>query len=313
MKITVLASGEFAVPTVDALVHGGHEVVIATQPARPAGRGRKARPTAVAAHAATLGVPCEEIEDVNALAGLEWITATTPDVLAVVAFGQKLGSAVRAIAPWGCVNIHPSLLPRWRGAAPVPAALLAGDERTGVCVIDVVERMDAGDVLARKETAVAGKTAAELLDELALDGAELLLEVLDRMAQGDLTRRPQDESAVTRSRKLSRDDGRVRWEHDARDVDRRVRATTPRPGAFTLLPDGTRLAILRGGPDVLPALDPPLPLPGEIIPDEEEGLLVACGREAYRLHEVRPEGSKAMAVDAYLRGHPLPDGARFGP
>lgn len=309
MKVTLLASADFALPTLEALLAAGHELVVGSQPARPAGRGREPRPTAVAARAAVLGLPTRELADVNDPEGLEWLASTAPDLIVVVAFGQKLGPAVRAAAPWGCVNIHPSLLPRWRGAAPVPAAILAGDTETGVCVIDVVERMDAGDVLARRKLPVGRKTAGELLDELARAGAELLVATIDRMARGDLTRRPQAEGGVTRARKLTPDDGRIRWEHEASEVDRRVRAVTPRPGAFALLEDGTRLRILAGQPVSCPRGF----LPGEVVEATDAGITVACGQDAYRITRLQREGGKPLPADAFLRGLPLPAGTRLGP
>jgi methionyl-tRNA formyltransferase len=308
MRVTLLASAEFALPTLDALVAGGHELAVGTQPTRPAGRGRQPRPTPVASHAAGYGLPARELDDVNAPEGLAWLTASQPDLIAVVAFGQKLGPAVRSAAPWGCLNVHPSLLPRWRGAAPVPAAILAGDEQTGVCIIEVVERMDAGDVLGVRRTVTAGKTAGELLDELAQSGAELLLEVIDELARGTVTRAPQDEELVTRARKLVPDDGRIRWEHDAREVDRRVRAVTPRPGAFTLLAEGTRLAVLLGEPTVCERGR----LPGEVL-DRSDGLVVACGQGAYRMLRVQRAGKKPMEAEAFQRGQRLQPGARLGP
>jgi len=308
MRVTLLASADFAIPVLEALVASGHEVALGSQPARPAGRGQKSRATPVAARAAELGLPAHELADVNSPEGLDWLRTTAPDLVAVVAFGQKLGAAVRAAGPWGCLNIHPSLLPRWRGAAPVPAALLEGDEETGVCIIDVVDRMDAGPVLAQRRTPTRGKTAGELLDELAHTGARLLLDVLDGLARGDVQRVPQDETHVTRARKLVPDDGRIRWEHEATRVDARVRAVTPRPGAFTLLPDGTRIAILRGEP--VPAERGHLP--GEVLA-RDDGLVVACGRDALRIARVQREGKRPLDAAEFLRGHPLPPGTRFGP
>lgn len=309
MKVTLLASAEFAVPTLALLVERGHDVAIGTQPARPAGRGRTLRPTPVAAFAAELGLEAEELEDINDREGLEWLSSTTPDLIAVVAFGQKLGAAVCAAASWGCVNIHPSLLPRWRGAAPVPAAVLAGDETTGVCVIDVVERMDAGPILAVRETPVGRKTSGELLDELSRTGAELLVDVIDQLTRDDVARTEQDESAVTRARKLSADDGRVRWEDSGAEVDRRVRAVTPRPGAFALLEDGQRLRIHAGEPLACARGF----LPGEIIDASAEGVSVACGKDAYRITRLQRAGGKPLDSEAFLRGCPLPAGTRLGP
>ncbi len=308
MRVTLLASAEFALPTLEALLASGHEVALGTQPARPAGRGQQLRPTPVAARAAELGLAAQELEDVNAPAGLDWLRTTNPDLVAVVAFGQKLGPAVRAAGPWGCLNIHPSLLPRWRGAAPVPAALLAGDEETGVCVIDVVDRMDAGPVLAVRRTRTAGKSAGALLDELGEAGSKLLLGVLDSLARGDVQRVPQDEEKATRARKLQPDDGRIRWEHEARAVDARVRAVTPKPGAFTQLPDGTRVAVLSGEPAPCERGH----LPGELL-DRDDGVVVACGKDAFRITRLQREGKRPLDAAAFRRGLPLPPGTRFGP
>jgi methionyl-tRNA formyltransferase len=308
MRVTLLGSAAFAIPTLDALIEGGHEVMVGTQPARRAGRGQKLTPTQVSLRASEIGLPAHELEDINDVESLDWLTAGQPDLLVVVAFGQKLGAAVRAAAPWGCLNIHPSLLPRWRGAAPVPAALLAGDEETGVCIIDVVDRMDAGNVLVRRRTSTFGKTAGDLLDELSRTGATLLLDVMDGLARGDVERIPQDESAVTRARKLSADDGRIRWEGSGAEADHRVRAVTPRPGAFALLSDGKRLSILEGEPCECG----PGHLPGEVLSDEP-ALVVACGTDAYRILRLKREGGRPMDVDAFLRGKPIPAGTRLGP
>jgi methionyl-tRNA formyltransferase len=309
MKITLLATADFAVPTLSKLLKEGHEVSIGTQPARPAGRGRQLRPTPIAIAAADIGLDAVELDDVNGPEGLPWLTSCQPDLLVVVAFGQKLGSAVCKTAPWGCINVHPSLLPRWRGAAPVQAALLAGDEQTGVCIIDVVERMDAGAVLGSVATTTAGKSAGDLLDELAQTGAALLVEIINTLARGDVLRISQDEDLVTRARKLSKDDGRLRWEHEAVQVDQRVRAVTPRPGAFAMLEDGKRLSILAGEPIACVRG----PLPGEVIDVGREGIVVACGHNAYRITRLQRQGGKPLEADAFLRGFQLAVGVRLGP
>ncbi len=308
MRVTLLASADFAVPTLDRLLAAGHEVCVGTQPSRRAGRGRlEVRPTPIGARCEDLGLAARELDDCNSPESIEWLSASQPDVIVVVAFGQKLGAAVRAAAPWGCLNIHPSLLPRWRGAAPVQAALLAGDDTTGVCIIDVVERMDAGALLAVKKTPTAGKTAGDLLDELSETGAQLMLEVIDMLARGDVMRSAQNEDDVTRAKKVHKDDGRIRWEHDAAAVDCRVRAMTPKPGAFTCLPDGSELRLLSGT-----TIDVPRgALPGEVL--DMEGLVIACGTGAYRVERVQRQGRKPMDVADYLRGATLTDGVRMGP
>ncbi len=309
MRVTLLASAAFARPTLDALLAEGYEVSVGTQPARRAGRGRGMRPTEIGAHVAALGFEAQELEDINDPDGLAWLTSTSPDLVVVVAFGQKLGPVVRKVAPWGCINIHPSLLPRWRGAAPVQAAVMAGDEHTGVCIIDVVERMDAGATLACSETNIGRKTSAELLDELALEGARLLVQTINHMASGEVLRKAQDEEQVTRTKKLHKDDGRVRWEHTNREVDCRVRGVTPTPGAFAILEDGSALRILKGEP--VPCARGHLP--GEIIQSSSDGIYVACGTGAYLINRLQRAGGKPLDADAFLRGFSLTEGTRLGP
>jgi methionyl-tRNA formyltransferase len=168
--------------------------------------------------------------------------------------------------------------------------------------------MAAGAILAVRRTTTAGKTAGELLEELAEAGAALLLEVIDSMARGDLKRVVQSEAQVTRARKLVPDDGRIRWEHSGEEVDRRVRATTPKPGAFTLLPDGVRLVVVAGQPATCERGH----LPGEVL-DRDDGLVVACGKDAYRILRLQREGRRPLDVTDFLRGHPIAPGSRLGP
>ncbi len=308
MNVTLLASSEFALPTLQALIDRQHEVSVGTQPARGAGRGQSPQPTPVALGAKALGLAVEEIENVNEKKGLEWLSSTSPDVLVVIAFGQKLGSAARAVAPWGCFNIHPSLLPRWRGAAPVPAAILAGESEMGVCVIDVAEKMDSGEILEMRRASIPETwNAGQALEELASRGAEILLDVLDSAARGSLQRVRQDETKSTHAPKVTSEDGRIRWEESAEQVSRRVRAMTPRPGAYSFLPDGMRLKVIRGQAISTERRG----LPGEVL--EMEGLVVACDEGAFEVLEAQRSGGKAMMADALLRGHPILPGTRMGP
>lgn len=309
MRLAFLGTSDFAVPALAALATAGHEIVaVYTRAPKPAGRGQQERRTPVHERAAALGIEVRTPPNLRAPDFAAAFKALDLDAAVVAAYGHILPKAFLEAPVLGCINIHGSLLPRWRGAAPIHRALLAGDEETGVCVIDVVDRMDAGPVLAVRRTRTAGKSAGALLDELGEAGSQLLLGVLDSLARGDVQRAPQDERLATRARKLQADDGRIRWEHEARAVDARVRAVTPRPGAFTQLPDGTRLSVLSGEPASCERGH----LPGEVL-DRDDGVVVACGKDAFRVTRLQREGKRPLDAAAFRRGMPLTPGTRFGP
>jgi methionyl-tRNA formyltransferase len=308
MRIVFLGSGAFGLPTLRHLA-AAHEVVgVVTQPDRPAGRGSKMTPTPIGAWAAEHlpGVALIKPEKVNAPEVRDLVRSWDCDAWVVIAFGQKLGTAL--LADRFAVNLHASLLPRWRGAAPINHAILAGDAETGNSVITLAERMDAGLVLGRSRRAIGpGQTAGELHDLLAQDGPELVGRVLGEHAAGTLRPEEQDESLVTLAGKLSKADGVVDWSEPGDRVRRRINGLSPWPGVTAWF-GGQGLKLLRAeeGGTVSESATP-----GTVL-DPGSGL-VACGRgTAVVLSEVQPAGKKAMAFTAWANGRKVRAGDRMG-
>lgn len=310
MRWAFLGAGAFGLPSLAALGTDAslRLVGVVTQPDRPAGRGRAMTPTPIGEFVASesgvraLGgaVPLLKPADVNAPDVLATIASWHPDVLVVIAFGQKLGPGLLALPSLGravpAMNLHASLLPRWRGAAPINAAILAGDAETGNSVITIAPRMDAGLVLGESRRAIDPLvTAGELHDTLAQDGPALLAAVLAQVAAGTAHGQVQDESLVTKARKLSKADDAADFSRSAEELRRRVHGLTPWPG-ITIELDGRRLKVLR----VAAEADAGGGAPGALV-DVAAGR-VACGTGAVRLLEVQPAGGTAMAWEQYARG-----------
>jgi methionyl-tRNA formyltransferase len=302
MRLAFLGTGEFAAPALRALVRGGHAVVaVISQPDRPVGRGRKIRPTPVHSAADELGLPHLQVEDVNA----EEVRRSfgDADIGVVAAFGQKIARALLDALPRGCVNIHGSLLPKYRGAAPYQWAIINGEETTGVTVFQLDERWDTGPIWAQRETSIGeAETAEELHDRLAELGAELIVEALAAIERGKTKPRMQDASQATRAPKLSRADGVVDWVQPASNIVRRIHGLWSWPAATCLFSSHTgrreRLQLARaqtadraGGPTG----DFP---PGAFHPDGT----VQAGVGRVRLLEVKPEGGKLMSFEAFANG-----------
>lgn len=305
MRLVYLGSGAFGIPSLRAVAARHQLAAIITQPDRPAGRGSRTTPTPVAQHAQQelRAVPVHKPERVNDPAVVAHIRSLDADAFVVIAYGQKLGR--RLLEGVFAVNLHGSILPRWRGAAPIHHAVLAGDPVTGVSVITLADEMDAGDVLGSTSRPVgATDTTGDLHDLLAQDGVAELLAVLDRHARGATVRSAQDSGAVTLAPKLTRADAALSFENDADAVRRRINAMSPWPGAAARLV-GQRLKLLRAGP----AED--AGVPGELI-DPERGI-VACASGAVRVIEVQPEGGRAMQFADYLRGRRLGPGTIMDP
>jgi len=306
MNIVFFGSGAFGVPTLERLAERHTLKHIVTQPDRKAGRGRKLTPTPIAQWAAehALGVPVLKAEHVNDHEVVERIRAVDADAWVVIAFGQKLGSAL--LADRFAVNLHASLLPRWRGAAPINHAILAGDKQTGNTVITLADRMDAGQILGQTRRPIEPTvTAGELHDLLSGDGPDLVLEVLEHHESGSLDPHRQAENEVTLAPKLSKDDGWLNFALPADFNNRVVNGLTPWPGAATAL-HGRRLAVRRAEHSDAHAQEEP----GTII-DPELGL-VACGRgTVMRLLEVQPAGKRTMPWADFARGASIGKGDRF--
>jgi methionyl-tRNA formyltransferase len=308
VRVVFLGSPPFATPVLARLVASPFRpVAIVTQPARAQGRGRKVAESSVAALAKEQGIELLEPESVREPAVLERLRALTPDVFLVVSYGEILRAEFLAIPRLVSLNVHPSLLPRWRGATPVPATLLAGDTQTGVAIQKVARELDAGDLLLVRETPVRElETAGELLARLAEWSGELVLEALALVESGRAVYTPQDHARATHCKKLTKESGRIDWTKSARELEHLVRAMNPWPGATTTLPDGTPLAIWRAR-----ALEAAPAAPGTIL-ESAKRLVVATGSSALDLLEVQQPGKRALPAADWLRGARLAPAAQLG-
>jgi methionyl-tRNA formyltransferase len=297
-RIVFMGSPDFAVPCLEALARDHDVVGVVTQPDRPAGRGSRLSLPPVKVAAEALGLPLFQPRTLRTPEALAQLEAWEPDAIVVAAFGQILTAAVLNLPDHGCLNLHASLLPRWRGPAPVAAAIMAGDDVTGTTVMRMDEGVDTGPILAQREEPIAPDVTADaLLERLAQSGAELLLETLPPYLAGDLRPRPQPATGITYSRMLKKEDGRLDWTRTAIDLDRQVRAVTRWPGAFTEWQQ-RRVKLLRATP--LPGWRGP-DGPGTVVP-VEGGAAVASGEGALQLLEVQEAGRKPLPVETFLRG-----------
>ncbi len=312
MRIIFLGAGEFGLPTLRAL-HEAHEVaMVVTQPDRPAGRRRQLTATPIAQWAGEAGLPLIKPENVNEPGVLEPLHALGDDAMVLVAFGQYLKQTLVTGPRLGAMNLHASLLPRWRGAAPINATLLHGDGQAGNTVIRIAKKMDAGDMLGRQAVPVDPReTAGELHDRLASLGSQLVLNVLRGLDAGTLAPAPQDDAKATLAPKLSKADGYVDWSAHATAIRCRVHGLTPWPGVMVYWspdakPEERHRLLLRRVADEPEAKANAAP--GTLV--DPLGL-VAAGRGAVRLLEVQPPGKRVMAWDDFVRGHDVKVGAVF--
>lgn len=309
MRVIYLGTPDFAVIPLRALLDDPrYEVVgVVTQPDRPVGRGGAVQPPPVKQAVQGLGLPVIQPETLRDPAELERLAALRPDVGVVAAYGEILRRAALQIPPLGYLNIHPSLLPRHRGPAPVTGAILAGDAETGVSVMRLTGKMDAGPILAQQRVPLSPDAwAGALTDRLFHLGAQLLLDALEPYAAGALAPQPQDEAQASYTRLLSRADGQIDWGAPAEQIERMTRAYDPWPGAFSTW-RGQPLKIIAARPQPWHGPQPP----GSLI-DRRDAVLVATGAGALELLTVQPAGKKAMPADAWRRGLREEAGLRLG-
>jgi len=302
MRIAFMGTPEFAVPTLDALVAAGHEVAaVYSQPPRPAGRGKALRPSPVQQRAEALGIEVRtplSLKDPEAQAAFAELNL---DVAIVAAYGLILPKAILDMPRLGCINVHASLLPRWRGAAPIQRAILAGDRMTGVTIMQMEEGLDTGPMLAAMGTKVDRKTAGELTEELARLGAEWMVEVLGQWHR--IGPRAQPDHQATYAPKIRKEETRLDFARPAIEVERRVRAFNPTPGAWFEI-SGERIKLLAAEPVEASGE------PGEVLPDK--GLTIACGEQALASLLLQRAGRAPMSAPELLRGFPIPPGTKLG-
>jgi methionyl-tRNA formyltransferase len=294
VKVTFMGTPEFSVPVLKALA-GAHEVVcVYTQPPRPAGRGKALRMSAVHASALALGLPVRHPVSLRSIDAQAEFAALQQDVAVVVAYGLILPQVVLDAPRFGCLNIHASLLPRWRGAAPIHRAVMAGDSETGVCIMQMDAGLDTGPVLLRQATPIEdNETTADVHDRLSELGAQLVLRALANL--GTLVPKQQPEEGVSYAHKIDKAESRIDWGLPAAQVDRQIRGLSPFPGAWCEMA-GERVKLLRSNVTTGSGV------PGQIL----QGLTVACGQGAVAITLAQREGRRAVAPDEFLRGFTPP-------
>ncbi|MBV7408479.1 methionyl-tRNA formyltransferase [Maritimibacter sp. DP1N21-5] len=296
MKLVFMGSPDFSVPVLDALVEAGHEVLcVYCQPPRPAGRGKKDRPTPVQSRAEALGLPVRHPKSLKDAEAQAEFAALGAEIAVVVAYGLILPQAVLDAPTHGCLNIHASLLPRWRGAAPIHRAIMAGDPETGVCIMQMEAGLDTGPVLLREALTIGDEeTTGALHDRLSALGSRLIVEALDRLPT--LSPEPQPEAGVTYAAKIDKAEARVDWTRTAGEVGALIRGLSPFPGAWCDM-DGERIKLL--GARLVEGIGDP----GVVIGP----LTVACGQGAVKITRAQREGKRAMEADEFLRGTQMPE------
>ena len=308
MRIAFAGTPAFAAAALQALVDARFEVaLVLTQPDRPAGRGLRDSASAVKQLALRHGLTIAQPPTLRNEEILAQLRASTAQVLVVAAYGLILPPTVLGLFPSGCINIHASLLPRWRGAAPIQRAILAGDRETGISIMRMEQGLDTGPVyLARTIPILPDDSAGTLHDRLAVLGARCIVEALPQIEQGALTPVPQPSAGITYAHKISKPEAAIDWQRDALEVDRQVRAFNPVPGAFSLLRNET-VKIWRAF-----AGDRGRGTPGEILGCSAQGIEVACGKGMLKITELQKAGSKRLSAAEFLRGTSPVPGERFG-
>ena len=313
MKIVFMGTPDFAAVILEALVRESAEIeAVVTQPDKPVGRKAELRPTAVKTVALEAGIPVLQPRRVREPEAIEAIRALQPDLIVVAAFGQIIPGEILRIPPLGCVNIHGSLLPKYRGAAPIQWALLDGETETGITLMQMDEGLDTGAMLATRVVPITPEeTGGSLFDKMAEAGAQLLLEHLEDLAEGRLQAQPQpEESPTPYARMIKKEDGRIDWHRSAVEIERQIRALDPWPSAYTLLEGKTckiwKAAVAQA--TTTEKYDTIAAVPGSILKAEGEDLLIRTGEGILAVTEIQPEGKKRMHTGDFLRGRSVSPG-----
>jgi len=312
LRIAYLGSGEFGIECLNALARSDHSLrFIVTQPSHPAGRGRKPRPTPVAHWANTHSTPFIETGDVNAPQVIEKIAHYEPDLIVVIAFGRKIGNDLINLPPKGAINVHASLLPKYRGAAPINWAIINGEKQTGISIISLAEKMDAGTILAQEKTDILeNETAGELHDRLAQMAAPLLLKTIDKIADSTVVYTEQDHSRATPAPKLKKSDGFLDFNDSAGSLRRKILGLWPWPGAsatYTSKKTNKSIRATIAMAEVVQASNPTGLPPGAL----DENLNIICGEDALKITKIKPTGSRLMDFKDFVNGQHTRPGDSF--
>ncbi len=305
-NVIFMGTPDFAVPSLQAMAKAGCDVsLVVTQPDRPRGRGRKPAPPPVKAAALDLGYEVIQPETIRSDVFIDAIRDRRPDLLVVVAFGRILPKILLEIPAYGAVNVHASLLPKYRGPAPIQWAVINGESVTGVTTMLMDKGMDTGEILLQSEVNISpGDTAGDLHDKLAIAGGDLLAETIDAFGKNMIQPVPQNHAKATYAPMLTKSDGHIDWTLSAEAIERFIRGMTPWPGAFTFL-DQKRLIVFKASPR---SADPAF-LPGTVIPGFSNELRIATGNGGLTILEIQEASGKRMPVDVFLKGKPVPTGA----
>lgn len=306
MRLVFMGTPDFAVATLQALLKSDHQIVaVYSQPPRPSGRGKKNLPSPVQKLAEKSGIPVFTPLNFKAREDRDRFFQHQADAAIVAAYGLILPGTILAAPRLGCINVHASLLPRWRGAAPLHRAIEAGDTETGVCIMQMEKGLDTGPVFRCVKTPISSDmTTGDLHDILAISGGQALLDVLGELEAGKGQVRPQSSQGVTYARKVEKEDALINWDQSAAHVDCHIRSMTPWPGAFSHYA-GDRVKILGGHPSVYPVDYSGDTLPGQLLNDTG---LVACGDGAYQITRLQRPGREAQSIEVFLLGHALAAG-----
>ncbi len=309
MKIVFMGTPDFALASLDKLIDGGYEIAaVVTQPDRPKGRGKKLTPPPVKERALGAGLRVLQPERVKDSGFIEALKELSPDIIIVVAYGQILPEEIINLPAMGCINVHASLLPKYRGAAPINWCIINGESRTGVTTMYMDKGMDTGDILLQRETEIGeNETAGELHERLAALGADLLLETLEGLQRNEVERKAQDHSAATYAPQLDRETGRVDWNSDAKSIYNLIRGTNPWPGCYTVY-KGERMKLWEA--KVLEQKS--RGTAGKVLEAGHGGMLVQAGSGTLLVTKIQMPSSRVMTVDEYLRGNSLETGYILG-
>ncbi|MGN8800510.1 methionyl-tRNA formyltransferase [Candidatus Merdisoma sp. HCP28S3_D10] len=310
MKIIFMGTPDFSVGTLEALIGAGHEItLVVSQPDKPKGRGHELQPTPVKEAALRHGLTVYQPKKVRDPEVIEKLRATEADVIVVIAFGQIIPKAILEMKQYGCINVHASLLPKYRGAAPIQWAVIDGEKESGVTIMQMDEGLDTGDMLLKGSVALAAdETGGSLFDKLGALGADLCVEALDKLEKGELKPEKQGESPTEYARMLTKEMGCLNWQESAEKLERLIRGLNPWPSAYTKLGDKT-LKIWSA--QVCERTDENAAC-GEIIDVTKDAVCVACGEGALKITELQLQGKKRMDTGAFLRGCRLETGTKLG-
>lgn len=311
LRLAFMGTPDFAVPSLQVLIDSGNPVVgVFTQPDQPSGRGMAMHAPPVKVLAETHGIPVFQPAKLRVPGVLEHLQAWQPDLIIVAAYGKILPNSMLELPPYGCINVHASLLPKYRGAGPIQWAIARGETETGVTIMRISERMDSGDMLLQRAIPIApDDTGGTLHDKLARLGADALAEALRLLKRGELIARPQDEAQVTYAPLIKKEDGRIDWSQEAVVIERYIRAFNPWPSAYTFI-NGKILKIFAAQVERHP--HHASMAPGTIVEVTPVSLLVATGAGALALTEVQLEGKKRLPIEDFLRGYSLSPNLTLG-